>query len=82
MKTTLDNLIIEEPYLFKVNYVEIDNWTPYHCYIPAHSIEDALSIANSVLDLENEFVLSIKVVMKKKSLSTVYVRIKPTLDNQ
>lgn len=82
MKTTLDNLIIEEPYLFKVKYVEIDNWTLHHCYIPANSIDEALSIANSVLDLENEFILSIKVVMKKKSLSTVYVRIKPTLDKQ
>lgn len=76
MKTTLKGGIIEEPYLFKVKYVEIDNWTPYCCYIPATSIDKALDIANRVLDTDNEFILSIKVVQDKKSLSVVYVKTK------
>ena len=76
MKTTLDNGIIEEPYLFKVKYVEIENWKPYYCYIPSKSIDDALAIANQILDLDNEFILSIKVVQRKKSLAVVYVKTK------
>lgn len=81
MKTTLDDLIIEEPYLFKVKYVEIENWESHQCYIPAGSIGEALSIANAVLDLENEFITSIKMVTEKGRLSTVYVKTKPTLGN-